>query len=81
MEFVHKLRTKWQTLVQIYVKKAFSKRILQSICLQQCIMGIYNYTSLAAPGALANRLQRRTARKANEVNSDFPNLKTEIICE
>ena len=25
-------------------------------------------TSLAAPGALANRLQRRTARKANEAN-------------
>ena len=35
-------------------------------------------TSLAAPGALANRLQRRTARKANEANLDFPNLKTEI---
>ena len=35
-------------------------------------------TSLAAPGALANRLQRRTARKANEANLEFPNLKTEI---
>ena len=35
-------------------------------------------TSLAAPGALANRLQRRTARKANEANSEFPNLKTKI---
>ena len=32
-------------------------------------------TSLAAPGALANRLQRRTARKADEANLDFPNLK------
>ena len=31
-------------------------------------------TSLAAPGALAHRLQRRTARKANEANLDFPNL-------
>ena len=29
-----------------------------------------------APGALANCLQRRTARKANEANLDFPNLKT-----
>ena len=27
-------------------------------------------TRLAAPGALANRLQRRTARKANEANLD-----------
>ena len=36
------------------------------------------YTSLAAPGALANRLQRRTARKASEANLNFPNLKTEI---
>ena len=35
-------------------------------------------TSLAAPGALTNRLQRRTARKANEANLEFPNLKTEI---
>ena len=32
-------------------------------------------TSLAAPGALANSLRRRTTRK---VNLDFPNLKTEI---
>ena len=30
-------------------------------------------TSLAAPGALANRLQRRTTRKANEANLDSPN--------
>ena len=37
-------------------------------------------TSLAAPGALANRLQRRTARKADEANLDFPNLKMEITC-
>ena len=29
-------------------------------------------TSLAAPGALANRLQRRTARKVNEANLDPP---------
>ena len=35
-------------------------------------------TSLAAPGALANRLQRRTARKANEANLDPPNPKSEI---
>ena len=35
-------------------------------------------TSLAAPGALANRLQRRTARKANEANLDPPNQKSEI---
>ena len=35
-------------------------------------------TSLAAPGALANRLQRRTARKAKEANLDPPNQKSEI---
>ena len=29
-------------------------------------------TSLAAPGALANGLQRRTARKANEANLAHP---------
>ena len=28
-------------------------------------------TSLAAPGALTNHLQCRTARKANEANLDF----------
>ena len=33
----------------------------------------YKNTSLSAPGALANRLQRRTARKANEANLDPPN--------
>ena len=35
-------------------------------------------TSLAAPGALANRLQRRTARKVNEANLELQKLKTEI---
>ena len=35
-------------------------------------------TSLAAPGALANRLQRHTARKANKANLDPPNQKSEI---
>ena len=36
-------------------------------------------TSLAAPGALANRLQRRTARKANEANLlEPPNQRSEI---
>ena len=35
-------------------------------------------TSLVAPGALAHRLQRRTARKANEANLDPPNQKSEI---
>ena len=35
-------------------------------------------TSLAAPGALAHRLQRRTAHKANEANLDPPNQKSEI---
>ena len=35
-------------------------------------------TSLAALGALAHRLQRRTARKANEANLDPPNQKSEI---
>ena len=35
-------------------------------------------TSLAAKGALAHRLQRRTARKANEANLDPPNQKSEI---
>ena len=34
--------------------------------------------SLAAQGALANRLQRRTTRKANEANLDPPNQKSEI---
>ena len=38
----------------------------------------YRNTSLAAPGALANRLQRRTARKANEANLDPPNQKSDI---
>ena len=32
----------------------------------------------AAPGALTNRLQRRTARKANEANLDPLNQKSEI---
>ena len=35
-------------------------------------------TSLAAPEALANRLQLRTARKANDANLDPPNQKSEI---
>ena len=35
-------------------------------------------TSLAAPGELANRLQRRNARKANEANSDPQNKKSKI---
>ena len=38
----------------------------------------WKYTSLAAPGALANRLQRLTARKANKANLDPPNQKSEI---
>ena len=41
------------------------------------IHNTYN-TSLAAPGALAKCLQRRTARKANEANLDPPNQKSEI---
>ena len=32
-----------------------------------------NNINLAAPGALANRLQRRTAHQANEANLDPPN--------
>ena len=35
-------------------------------------------TSLAAPGALAHRLQRRNACNAAEANLHSPNLKTEI---
>ena len=35
-------------------------------------------TSLAAKGALAQRLQRRNARTANEANIYFPNIKMEI---
>ena len=35
-------------------------------------------TSLAAPGALTNRLQRRTARKANKANLGPQNQKSEI---
>ena len=38
----------------------------------------FSMSGLAAPGALANRLQRRTARKANEANLDPPNQKSEI---
>ena len=38
----------------------------------------FDNTSLAAPGALAHRLQRRTARNANEANLDPPNKKSEI---
>ena len=34
--------------------------------------------SLVAPWALANRLQRRTTRKANKANLDPPNQKSEI---
>ena len=41
------------------------------------LFSTYN-TSLVALGALANRLQRRTARKANEANLDPPNPKSEI---
>ena len=35
-------------------------------------------TSLAAPGALSNRLQRRTARNANEANLNPPNQKSKV---
>ena len=35
-------------------------------------------TSLAAPGALAHRLQRRTACNAAEANLHSPNKKTEV---
>ena len=35
-------------------------------------------TNLTEPGALANHLQRRTARKANEANLEFSNQKSEI---
>ena len=45
---------------------------------QQQFDGFWHNTSLAAPGALANRLQRRTARKANEANLDPPNQKSVI---
>ena len=46
----------------------------------QCALKMYFElnTSLAAPGAHANRLQRSTARKANEANLDPPNQKSEI---
>ena len=39
-------------------------------------MKIYENTRLAAPGALANHLQRHTARKANEANLD-PQIKNQ----
>ena len=42
-------------------------------------MNFIGNTSLAAPGALANRLQRRTARKANEANLDQRIKKSETI--
>ena len=48
------------------------------ICIMISVNDINGNTSLAAPGALANRLQRRTARKANEANLDPPNQKSEI---
>ena len=35
-------------------------------------------TSLVAPGALAHRLQRRTACNAAEANLHSPNQKTEV---
>ena len=35
---------------------------------QQAKSLLFQNTSLAAPGALANRLQRRNARKANKAN-------------
>ena len=38
-------------------------------------------TSLVAPGGLANCLQRRNARKANEADLNFPNLKMEITSQ
>ena len=39
---------------------------------------IYNNTSLAAPGAYTNRLQRRIACKANKANLNPPNQISEI---
>ena len=39
---------------------------------------INSNTSLAAPGALANRMQRRTTHKANKANLDPLNQKSEI---
>ena len=41
-------------------------------------MLVQKNTSLAAPGALANRLQCRTARKASEAILDPLNQKSEI---
>ena len=53
-----------------------------------CVVGIvhvsnfrnkcYNNTSLAAPGALAHRLQRSTACNTAEANLHSPNQKTEV---
>ena len=53
-----------------------SKSLMACFLLQK--NGNQENTSLAAPGALANHLQCRIARKANKANLDFPNLKTEI---
>ena len=49
--------------------------------LSWCLQSQHSFwknTSLAAPGALANRLQRHTAHKANEANLDPPSQKSEI---
>ena len=51
---------------------------LESNLVNVLLRSYHQNTSLAAPGALANRLQRRTARKANEANLDPPNQKSEI---
>ena len=44
----------------------------------RCLPFSNNNTILAAPGALANRLQRYTACKADEAYLDLQNLKTKI---
>ena len=50
-----------------------AQEVIENLKSELCIN-----TSLAAPGVLANRLQRRTARKANKANLDPPNQKSEI---
>ena len=61
-------------VTQTHLSSLLNILIFSFLLLSTALVGTEGNTSLAAPGALANRLQRRTARKANEANLDPPNL-------
>ena len=69
-----------QTFKLIKVLNA-KKYFVKNICLksfdQKFVLNKSN-TSLAAPGALAHRLQRRTACNTTEASLHSPNKKTEV---